>query len=243
MMHFLQVIGVSEIILPCKTIMWSNSFILYLLVAHASVYGVAQILGHQKFAGFALNKELFFLSKLLIDQPIRPVAAIIGGAKISTKLGILSNLIDKVDKILIGGGMVFTFYRSIHLSTGDSIVEESLIKDAANIINCVTTKSIVFRIATDCLVASTSYIKAKKSCKSDEELHKLKERHLEAKVVQHDEIPIGWTGLDIGQETIKDFITELDSCNTILWNGEFVCAYIISINSDFCLFSIQDHLE
>lgn len=157
---------------------------------------------------------------MLIETPTRPVAAIIGGAKISTKLGVLENLVDKVDKVLVGGGMVFTFYRAIHLSAGDSIVEESMVLNAAEIIRNVSAKSLVFRIATDCVVVPTSYLKGKKSCTTEAQLEALRKHHLESKIVPHDEIPIGWTGLDIGNDTVKDFILELESCNTILWNGK-----------------------
>lgn len=181
-------------------------------------------MGRNKFAGLALNKELFFLSKMLVETPTRPVAAIIGGAKISTKMGAIVNLVDKVDKVLVGGGMVFTFYRAIHLSAGDSIVEESMIRAAADLIRKVSTRALVFRFATDCVVVPTSYLKGKKSCQTPQELQHLKDQHMESKIVQHDQIPIGWTGLDIGNDTIHDFILELESCNTILWNGKHCLA-------------------
>ena len=163
---------------------------------------------------------MFYLSKILIESPIRPVAAIIGGAKVSTKLKLLYNLMDKVDKLLIGGAMAFTFYRAIHLSVGDSLVEESMIRDAANIISSVSSRRLILKIPTDIVVAPSSYIHSKSKCKKPQDLEHLKERHLQISVVPHDEIPIGWMGLDIGPETIRDSLIELESCNTILWNGK-----------------------
>lgn len=160
----------------------------------------------RKFAGLALNREMYFLMGMLCDFPQRPMIAIIGGAKVSTKIGLLRNLLEKVDKILIGGGMVFTFYRAMQLSIGDSIVEDSQLREAAEIVQLAATMKKVLKFASDVVIVPTQQFR-------EQQFH-------EMRVVHHDAIPEDCTGLDIGPRTIREFNEELDGCATVIWNGK-----------------------
>jgi len=167
--------------------------------AHASTAGVAKFVNH-KVAGFLLEKEIKFL-KGAIDSPKRPFAAVVGGAKVSTKIPVLKSLLDKCDKILIGGGMIFTFYRAQGLSVGKSLVEEDLIPTAKELLELASKKGVQFILPTDVVVASEFKNEA------------------EATTVSVKNIPDGWLGLDIGPESINNFRKELLASNQVVWNG------------------------
>lgn len=167
--------------------------------AHASTAGVARFVDH-KVAGFLLEKEIRFL-KSAVDTPVRPFAAIVGGAKVSTKIPVIESLLSKCDKILIGGGMMFTFYRALGLKVGNSMVEEDFIEEAKRLITAAEEKGVKLCLPDDVMVA--------KEFNADSE----------ASVVQKDNIPDGMLGLDIGPESIKRFCKEISECKTIVWNG------------------------
>jgi phosphoglycerate kinase len=165
----------------------------------------------RKYAGFALKKEVDFLTTA-IEHPDRPLAAVVGGVKVSTKIDVLFSLVGKVDFLLIGGAMVFTFYRALGYAVGDSFVEESSIQTAADILREAVEHKTVVRLAADCVVAETDELRNEKS-----EGHS--PRDIPIKTTSMDTIPNGWTGLDVGKLTINEFGRELYQCHTILWNG------------------------
>mmetsp|Transcript_36067 Transcript_36067/g.36752 ORF Transcript_36067/g.36752 Transcript_36067/m.36752 type:complete len:431 (-) Transcript_36067:100-1392(-) len=167
--------------------------------AHASTEGVAHQAKH-KVAGFLLEKEIKFL-KGAVDAPERPFAAIVGGAKVSTKIPVIKSLIEKCDKIFVGGGMIFTFYRAQGLSVGKSMVEEDMINMAKDLLAQAKEKGVKFFLPTDVIVAN--------EFKAD----------ADAKAVSVNDIPPDWLGLDIGPESIATFKSELSSCKTVVWNG------------------------
>lgn len=167
--------------------------------AHASTEGVCKYAQH-RVAGFLMEKELKFL-KNAVDTPKRPFAAIVGGAKVSTKIPVLESLIQKCDKILIGGGMIFTFYRAMGMNVGKSMVEEDFIPMAKDLLEKASKKGIKFILPTDVIVAT--------DFKADADF----------KTVSVNEIPDNWMGLDIGADSLKLFSKELLECNTVVWNG------------------------
>lgn len=167
--------------------------------AHASTAGVAKFVNY-KVAGYLMQKEIQFL-KGAIDSPKRPFAAIVGGAKVSTKITVIKSLMDKCDKIFLGGGMIFTFYRAQGLNVGKSLVEEDCIPLAKELMDLANKKGVKLFLPTDVMVAS--------EFKND----------AEHKAVSVNSIPDGWLGLDIGPDTIKTFRQELSSCNQVVWNG------------------------
>ena len=167
--------------------------------AHASTEGVAKYVSH-KVAGFLMEKELKFL-KGAVDNPKRPFAAVVGGAKVSTKIPVIKSLIEKCDKIFVGGGMIFTFYRAQGLNVGKSVVEEEYIPMAKELLELAAKKNVQLFLPTDVVIAN--------DFKAD----------ADAKEVDVSAIPADWTGLDIGSKSIELFNRELSSCNTIVWNG------------------------
>lgn len=167
--------------------------------AHASTAGVAAFVKY-KVAGLLMEKEIRFL-KSAVDAPVRPFAAIVGGAKVSTKIPVLESLLQKCDKIFIGGGMMFTFYRAMGLKVGKSMVEEDFIPEAKRLIEAAKTKNVNLILPEDVMVASEFSADA------------------EAKVVSINDIPDNWLGLDIGPSSIQTFSRELSSCKTVVWNG------------------------
>lgn len=167
--------------------------------AHASTEGVCNYVDY-KVSGFLLDKELIFL-KGAVDAPKRPFAAVVGGAKVSTKIPVIESLIDKCDKIFIGGGMIFTFYRAMGISVGKSMVEEEFIPMAKELIDKAAAKGVKFFLPTDVVVAN--------EFKAD----------AESKNVPIREIPADWLGLDIGSESLSKFKEELLECKTVVWNG------------------------
>ncbi|MFN3925825.1 MAG: phosphoglycerate kinase [Pseudanabaenaceae cyanobacterium] len=167
--------------------------------AHASTEGVAKYL-KPAVAGFLLEKELQYLSGA-VDNPQRPLAAIIGGSKVSSKIGVIENLLDKVNKLLIGGGMIFTFFKARGLSVGKSLVEDDKLELAKSLEAKAKEKGVELLLPTDVVVAD--------EFKPD----------ANAQTVQVGNIPEGWMGLDIGPETITAFQNALSDCKTVVWNG------------------------
>jgi len=151
-------------------------------------------------AGFLLKNEIEYFNKTMVN-PARPLAAIIGGAKVSDKIGLLENLIEKVDKIIIGGGMAFTFLRAAGYETGKSLCEEDMLNTARRIVEKAKQKNMQFLLPVDAVIAQSATAEA------------------EAKVCGVKEIPKDWIGLDIGPATISLFSESLRGVKTIIWNG------------------------
>jgi phosphoglycerate kinase len=168
--------------------------------AHASTEGVTHFF-NQCAAGYLMLKELDYLGRVM-QNPERPFAAILGGAKISGKIDVITNLLPKVDNVIIGGGMIFTFFKAMGLEIGNSLLEDNKVNYARDILAEGGEKII---LPVDCMVSDAFDFKARK-------LGVLKE-------VKAQEIPAGWIGLDIGSQTIQSFSTILESSKTIVWNG------------------------
>ena len=167
--------------------------------AHASTQGVTNYLS-PSVAGFLLEKELKYLQGA-VDSPNRPLAAIVGGSKVSSKIGVLDSLLDKCDKIMIGGGMIFTFYKARGLDVGKSLVEEDKLELAKDLEAKAKAKGVELLLPTDVVLANEFSPEA------------------ESKISQIDSISGDWMGLDIGPDSIKVFQNALAECKTIIWNG------------------------
>jgi phosphoglycerate kinase len=167
--------------------------------AHASTEGVTKYLSPSA-AGFLLDKELQYLSGA-IDSPKRPLAAIVGGSKVSSKIGVIEALLGKVDKLLLGGGMIFTFYKARGLAVGKSLVEEDRLDLARSLEAIAKERGVQFLLPTDVVVAD--------DFKPD----------ANSQTVSINSIPDGWMGLDIGPDSIKVFQDALADCQTVIWNG------------------------
>jgi phosphoglycerate kinase len=168
--------------------------------AHASTEGVTHFFD-QSAAGYLMMKELDYLGRVM-QNPERPFVAILGGAKISGKIDVITNLLPKVDKVIIGGGMIFTFFKAQGLEIGNSLLEDDKVNYAKDILSEGGDKIV---LPLDCLVSDVFDFKARK-------IGVLKE-------VNAQDIPTGWVGLDIGSQTIRSFSTILESAKTIVWNG------------------------
>ena len=166
--------------------------------AHASTEGVTKYL--PAVSGFLIEKELKFLGEAL-ENPERPFVAILGGSKVSDKIGVIENLLEKVDTLIIGGGMAYTFFKAQGYSVGDSLCEEDKCDLALEIMEKAKEKKVKFLLPIDNKIG--------KEFKPD----------TESKTVKSTEIPDGWEGLDIGEETIKLYREELQNAKTIVWNG------------------------
>ena len=166
--------------------------------AHASTEGVTKYL--PAVSGFLIEKELKFLGEAL-ENPERPFVAILGGSKVSDKIGVIENLLEKVDTLIIGGGMAYTFFKAQGYSVGDSLCEEDKCDLALEIMEKAKEKKVKFLLPIDNKIG--------KEFKPD----------TESKTVKSTEIPDGWEGLDIGEETIKLYKEELQNAKTIVWNG------------------------
>ena len=151
-------------------------------------------------AGFLLKNEIEYFNKAM-GNPARPLCAIIGGAKVSDKIGVLEKLIDKVDKLIVGGGMAFTFLKSAGYGIGKSLCEPDMLELAKKITDKAKQKNVQFLLPVDCVIA--------KSATADAEV----------KVCGIKEIPEDWMGLDIGPATISLFSDALQGVKTIVWNG------------------------
>ncbi|MGQ9693322.1 MAG: phosphoglycerate kinase [Thermodesulfobacteriota bacterium] len=167
--------------------------------AHASVEGITKFFT-EKGAGFLMKEELNYLYKVMV-APARPLVAIIGGAKVSGKLEVLQNLIRLVDKMLIGGGMAFTFLKALGMDVGKSLMEENLLGTAKEVLKIAQQRGAKVYLPVDCVVA-------KEMTSSSPPL-----------VVPAQEIPTDLMGLDIGPATITLFQEALQEVKTILWNG------------------------
>ena len=167
--------------------------------AHASTQGVTQFLS-PSVAGFLLEKELKYLQGA-IDNPQRPLAAIVGGSKVSSKIGVLDSLLDKCDKIIIGGGMIFTFYKARGLNVGKSLVEEDKLQLAKDLEEKAKSKGVELLLPSDVVLADQFSPNA------------------ESKISNIDSINGEWMGLDIGPDSIKCFQNALSNCKTVIWNG------------------------
>ena len=169
--------------------------------AHTSVDALPKEYNQEKkSAGFLLLKEINFFYKLL-KNPVRPFVAVVGGSKVSGKLEALINLLPQVDKMIIGGGMAFTFLKALDYEVGKSLVEEDLINEAKNIIKKAKELNVKFYLPVDVVVAN-----------------KFSEDSL-VKYVPSQEIPNNWMGLDIGPASVRLFGEVLWDAQTIIWNG------------------------
>lgn len=166
--------------------------------AHASTVGITKFLPSA--AGFLLKKEIEYL-KGVIDNPVRPFVAILGGAKVSGKIGVLENLASKVDKVIIGGGMAYTFIKAMDHEIGDSLVEDDMLMLAKNIMDKLKKNNVKFYLPVDSVIAQSL------------------EPGAETKIVTTQEIPKGWRALDIGPASVKLFSEALQNAKTIIWNG------------------------
>jgi phosphoglycerate kinase len=167
--------------------------------AHASTEGVTHYL-RPSVAGLLIEKELQFLQDA-IENPQRPLAAIVGGSKVSSKITVIETLLDKVDKLLIGGGMIFTFYKARGLNVGKSLVEEDKLELAKALEAKAKAKGVDLLLPTDVVIADNFAADAN------------------AQTVSVENIPDGWMGLDIGPDSVKVFQEALSTCKSVIWNG------------------------
>ncbi len=167
--------------------------------AHASTEGVTHYL-KPAVAGFLIEKELKYL-QAAVDAPVRPLAAIIGGSKVSSKITVIEALLDKVNKLFVGGGMIFTFYKARGLSVGKSLVEEEFLDLARTLEAKAKEKGVELLLPTDVVVADKFAPDA------------------ESQTVSVEGIPNGWMGLDIGPDSVKVFQAALGDVKTVIWNG------------------------
>ncbi len=173
--------------------------------AHSSTEGISHYL--PAVSGFLIEKEIEFMDGAL-ENPKRPFVAILGGAKVSDKIGVIENLINKVDKILIGGGMAFTFFKALGYQIGNSICEDDKIDEANRIMEKAKENNVEFILPVDIHIA-------KEFSNESEDM-----------IVNSNEMPEGWQGLDIGPKTIEIFNEKLQGAGTVIWNGPLgVCEF------------------
>jgi len=166
--------------------------------AHASTAGVADYL--PAVAGYLIGKELDFLGKA-VENPERPFVAILGGAKVKDKIGVITNLLDKVDTLIIGGGMAFTFTKAMGGEIGDSLLDEERIGLAKEMMETAKAKGVKLLLPVDTVIANDF------------------DNPTEIKTVEAGAIPAGWQGLDIGPKTIELFSDAIKTAKTVVWNG------------------------
>jgi phosphoglycerate kinase len=168
---------------------------------HASIYAIAEQFDKEhKAAGFLMSKEVNFFGKVL-ENPIRPFVAVVGGSKVSGKLQALTRLLDKVDKVIIGGGMAFTFLKAQGYEIGNSLVEEDLIDEAKAIMEKAHKLGVKFYLPVDFVVAPEF------------------SENTAVKYLPSQEIPPDWMGLDTGPASSRLFREVLNDAQTIIWNG------------------------
>lgn len=165
---------------------------------HASVYDLPKILSHA--AGLLVSAEVDVLKKLTID-PVRPYGVVLGGAKVSDKIGVISNLLNKVDVMAIGGGMVFTFLAAQGHQIGKSLVEDDLIPTVKELIEKAAQQGVKLILPTDIVIAPEFSIDSRPT------------------LVAADAIPADQMGLDIGPDSAQAFAAAITSCETVFWNG------------------------
>ncbi len=168
--------------------------------AHASTAIIAKFFPNDKMFGYVMENELSSVDKVLKDTQ-RPLTAIMGGAKVSSKIEIIETLMDKVDHLIIGGGMTYTFVKAMGGNIGDSLVEDDKLATAREILKRAADKNVTLHLATDALIADAF------------------DNNANTKDCVVNEIPEGWMGLDIASETKKNFAKVIESSKTILWNG------------------------
>lgn len=166
--------------------------------AHCSTTGVASFL--PAVCGFLIQKEIKFMGGALAD-PKRPLVAILGGAKVSDKIGVIENLIDKCDTIIIGGGMAYTFMKYLGHNIGTSLLEADWVEKAGEMMKKAEDKGVKFLIP------------------ADNKVGKEYDENTESKIVSSDDIPDGWMGLDIGPKTQEIFADAIKGAGTVIWNG------------------------
>ncbi|MEG1789075.1 MAG: phosphoglycerate kinase [Oscillospiraceae bacterium] len=166
--------------------------------AHASTAGVAAFL--PAYAGLLVEKEVSIMGKALAD-PARPFVAILGGAKVSDKIGVINNLLEKADAIIVGGGMAFTFYKAMGREIGASLLEEDKLDYAREMMQKAERRGVKFLLPTD-VVIGREFAK-----------------DAEHKIVSADAMPEGWLGMDIGPESIALFADAVKGAGTVVWNG------------------------
>ena len=163
--------------------------------AHASTVGITKYIPEAA-AGYLLKKEIEYLEGA-VENPVRPFVAILGGAKVSGKIGVIENLGKKVDKVIIGGGMAFTFLKAMGLEIGQSLVENDMLDFAKGVQDHAFSSGVKFYLPVDCVVAAS------------------REPGAETKIVPVQEIPKGWYGLDIGPASVKLFSEAVQDTKTI----------------------------
>ncbi|HEY9083885.1 MAG TPA: phosphoglycerate kinase [Vicingaceae bacterium] len=168
--------------------------------AHASTAIIAQFFPHNKYFGYLLAKEIESVSKVLKNN-VKPVTAIVGGAKVSSKIIIIENLLDSIDNLIIGGGMVFTFIKALGGNIGNSLVEDDFLATAKEILEKAKAKNVTVFLPEDS-VTSTAF-----------------NNESEVKIFDTNDIPYGWMGLDIGEKAIAAYSNCIKNSKTILWNG------------------------
>ena len=166
--------------------------------AHASTAGLADYL--PAVCGYLIQKEISIMGKALAE-PARPFVAILGGAKVSDKIGVINNLIEKVDTLIIGGGMAYTFFKAAGMNIGTSLCEEDKLDLANEMVAKAKAKGVNFLLPVDNVIA-TEY-----------------DENAENKVVLSTEIPDGWMGLDIGEKTQELYSKTILGSGTVVWNG------------------------
>ena len=166
--------------------------------AHSSTTGVADYIPAA--CGYLIQKEINFIGGALAN-PKRPLVAILGGAKVSDKIGVITNLLDKCDTIIVGGGMAYTFMKSLGHNIGTSLLEADRVEDAKNMMETAKAKGVNFLIPVD-NKAGKEY-----------------DPNTEAMIVNSDDIPEGWMGLDIGPKTQELFANAIKGSGTVIWNG------------------------
>lgn len=166
--------------------------------AHSSTAGVSEFL--PSVSGYLIEKEIKFLGESL-NNPVRPFVAIIGGKKVSDKITVINNLLEKVDTLIIGGGMAYTFFKAQGMNIGASICEEDKVELAKELLEKAKQKNVKLLLPVDVHVA--------REFSEDSE----------SKIVKANEIEDEWEGLDIGPETIKTYEEVLEKAKTIMWNG------------------------
>ena len=166
--------------------------------AHASTEGVTHFL--PAVSGFLIEKELKFLGDALAN-PERPFMAILGGRKVSDKIGVIESLLEKVDVLMIGGAMAYTFFKSMGYNVGNSVCELDKLDLAKELMEKAKAKNVKFMLPVDTKVGKEF------------------DPNTESKIVKYTEIPDGWEGFDIGTETIKIYSEEVKKAKTVIWNG------------------------
>jgi len=167
--------------------------------SHASIVGITKFMKTAA-AGYLMKREVEYLEGA-VENPTRPFVAILGGAKVSGKIGVIENLGKRVDKVIIGGGMAFTFIKAMGLEIGHSLVEDDMLDFAKGVQEHALAKGVKFYLPVDCVVAASL------------------DPGAETKIVPVQEIPAGWYGMDIGPASVKLFDEAVQNAKTILWNG------------------------